>query len=545
MAGIAPGFAPSSPLLPGQGDDDEIKRLRSTNDLYTSYSHRWEMYLSAYEGGDNVAHRGNLERHPRESEADFEHRCRIVHYLNYCKPLVDFFTYFIFTETIQRDGGPDNAWYENFVKDVNKRGEDLTCFMKQVSDDFQIFGMSYILVDAPQNPLVDTEVEVLTQAVAEDLKLRPYWVLIKAPEIIDWDTDDFDNLTYVKRKQNTTKRVGGEKRQYEKYTEWYLDSVQVTYVDVTKSTDPKLSPELGVTLNNSLNEIPIQVVRFERSKRENFMGRSFLTDLAKNNIEVMNQTSLIQEFLYKQCFNMLAKESDSAIPTLDGNEGTIGVGNVIEYPKGGNAPMYVTPPVDPAEFLQNERRTIINEMFKCAAQDMMSELFNGQGSSGFSQAQSFSKTVPFISNRADTLEAAETGLMRRTMRYLNKTWNGKIKYKDRYEITNVADAMTQLTTLFRDLLMPSETFAKEELKRLVYELDGKLPPEKIEKIISEIEAMDFDEWAEAQKEALVGKGSSPAAQAAPKSTGTMQEIAAEAKSSVATTTKVRDKKNKK
>ncbi|HWV46123.1 MAG TPA: hypothetical protein VN039_08915, partial [Nitrospira sp.] len=376
--------------------------------------------------------------------------------------------------------------------------------------------------------------------------LRPYWVLLKAPEIIDWDIDPFERLLYLKRKEITSGRnQRNARRVYEKYTEWFPDRVDITYVDVTNAHEPKIVPSMGTTVPNRVGEIPIQIVRYERSKRYPYMGNSFLRDFSNNNLQVMNLTSLIDEFNYKQCFNILAKEEDAnALPLRDGNDGVVGVGNVMEYPKGAKPPAYITPPADPAKFMQSERDYIIQQMFKRAAQDMMSELFNGEGASGFSQAQSFAKTVPFISNRADTLEAAENALMTRTLKYLNKTWDGKIKYKDRYELTNITDALTQLLMLFRDLQLPSETFVKEELKRLVHEMDGKLPTDTLNKVLHEIDELDFDEWQEVQKEALVGKPSSPGEQNQPKSTGTTAEAASEAKAQTASTSKIRNKNNK-
>jgi hypothetical protein len=101
------------------------------------------------------------------------------------------------------------------------------------------------------------------------------------------------------------------------------------------------------------------------------------------------------------------------------------------------------------------------------------------------------------------------------MRYRGKEpWSGLIKYKDHYEVTSITDAISQLLMLFKDLALPSETFAKTQLKRLVAELDGKLPNEDALKINSEIEKMDFNEWSEEVRT----QSKSPAAQQKPQAT---------------------------
>lgn len=518
-----------------QGDKEakEIERLRSTHNLYKVYADQWETYLGAYEGGPEFASSNNIFRHFRENEQDFIDRAKRLHYINYCEQLVDFFTNFIFSETIDRNAGDgDTAFYEEFCENVDNKGNSIDEYMRMVSDEGQVFGMCYTLVDTPVAPAVP-EGTVLTKQQEIDNNIRPYWCFIRPDEILDWLVDDYDNFTYVKRRQvvsglDASRNISVR----EKYTEFFTDQIRVTEVDITDATKPQLGTP--ITTANTVGKIPLYVHRHKRSKRYPFMGNSFIRDFAYNNREIMNLTSLLQEFLYRQCFNLLAKEVDSAIPLISSQEGVIGTSNVIEYPKGARAPGYISPPADPAKFIQEERQLIKTEMFSRAAQDAMKDMYNGEGASGFSQAQSFSKTVPFISRRADILEAAENALMELTMERVSKEWKGRVKYKDHYEITNVTDAMTQFVMLTRDLSLPSETFDKTELKRFVKEFDGKLSPEVVDKIEKEIEAMDYPKWKELQEQALIGQpkqdGNSPAAQQKAKGSGTMKEAQAEAKS---------------
>jgi len=514
-----------------KADAQEIERLRSTNSIYKELVNEWKLYLASYEGGPDFANRDNLFKHQRENKEDFSDRAKRVHYLNYCAPLVDFFTNFIFSETIQREGGKSIDFYLQFIKDVDRRKSDVTRFMRRVCDDMQIYGMFYILVDTPSSPVG----AIVTKQDEKDRGIRPYWVPVPPDEVLDWVYDELGNLVYAKRKQIVQELTAFGISTIEKYTEWKTQEIVVSRVDVTDKNNPSyLGKEL---FTNSVNEVPLVSVIFKESKKFPNIGNSFLRDFAYNGREVMNLTSLLQEFLYRQCFNILAQETDENVPTVDQNEGNTGTSNVLEYPKGAHAPSYVSPPVEPAAFIQSERQGLISQMYRLAAQDLMGELFNGDKSSGFSQAQSFSKTIPFIANRADTLERAENRLMELTAKFMSASWDGKIKYKDHYEITNITDAITQLTSVFRDLGLPSETFAKQELKRLVHELDGKIPPETLVKIEKEIDEMDFGDWQEMQRQALVGRGSSPAEQQAPKSTGTMEEVAAEAKTTNTAATK--------
>lgn len=536
-------------------DEIEIKRLRSSNQLWNEYSINWAFYEAAFEGGDAFTTGNNLFKHTRETPDDYNDRVRRLHNQNYCEPLVSFYTNFIFSEVIDRNGGTNQAFYDVFRKNVNHRGDSVADFMREVSDDCQIYGMSYVIVDAP---VVDNT-KILTKQDEYDNKIAPYWCLVKPCEIKDWVVDQFGVFQYVKRMQ-ITRRVGSTgpvttapnpgMEEYttgldilsgistvEKYTEFYADRFVVTEVDVTEKDKPVL--KTPVVTPNPIKEIPIAVARHKRSKSNPEMGLSFLIDFAKNNREILNLTSLEQEFLYRQAFNILVRQTDSSIEMADQHEGVIGSANVMDYPLGVKAPAYVSPPADPAKYIEGKIARLKNDMYTRAAQDAMSELFNGEGSSGFSQSQSFSKTVPFISSRADELEKLENNLMRLTMKWLNKEWDGKIKYKDRYDLTNFSDALTQFQILARDLQIPSPVFVKAQLKRLAHEYDGKLSVEDSALIDQQIDQMNFLDWLETQKEALVGKpqGNSPGDQQ--KSKGLPTAAAAAAESQPAATNKIK------
>jgi len=431
--------------------------------------------------------------------------------VNYCDRLVDYFTNFIFSEPIVRQSNTE--FFRQFVTNVDKAGSSINQFMRGVCDNMQIFGMDYTLVDAPLKDGI-----VLSKADEIDLQVKPYWVSMTPIEVIDWAFDDFGNYIYFKRRQLIYTYSNGSKFTLEKFTEYTLDSIRITTVDLSERNKPSIISE--VVVPNSLGVIPIVCTKFKDSKLYKGVGNSFLIDFSYNNREIMNLTSVLQEFLYRQAFNILTVQTDISNA---GQPIVVGTTNTLEYPREADRPQYISPPVAPAEFLQSEIARIKSEMFSRAAQDTVNELFNGEGNSGFSQAQSFSRTTPFISTRADRLEETENKLMRLTFRYIDQEWDGRIKYKDRYEITNFADTLTQLLIICQDLKIPSETFVKEELKRVLREFDDKLPPDVKARIEKEVEAMSFKEW---QSEIGQNK-TSPGAQQKPKSSGTIQEISSE------------------
>lgn len=496
---IPSGAKKVSGILTGESLKELLARLRSEHPLYTKYKGLWKMYLDTFEGGPCMAQDVYLHKHMREADEDYQERLKRVHYTNYCEPLTTFFTDFIYTETIHRDGGSQNDLFTEFINNVNRKGDSITSFMADgVSNEYQIFGMAYGLVDAPPRPV---GVKIVTKADEAAYKLKPYWVLIRAAEVLDWGVDDFDQYVYFKRKQNVVDTDSlGRKVEIERYTEWTPLTITVTDVTKVKNVEQAVQTQRP----NELKKVPVVVARYTRSKEDPFMGLSFLRDLATDNIAVMNLTSLLDEFLYKQCFNILAMEMESDLPKADQEDGAMGTSNVLTYPKGMKAPQYITPSATPADKIAEERRTIVAEMYRRAAQDTVNELFNGGGSSGFSKAQSFRTTVPRIAHRAEVLEKFEIDMFKLTYEYMGEKWDGKIAYKDHYEITNLSDALSQMTTLFKDLLIPSETFAREEMNRMISLFDGKIAPDVLKKIRAEIDDADMTEWLDAQRLAFLG-----------------------------------------
>lgn len=498
--------------------NNELKELRSKHPLYEDTIEEWLFFLSAYEGGKKFASRTNLSKHSRENDQDFADRASRLHNTNYCDILVDFFTNFIFSEPIHRDGKDLSDFFDTFVQDVSRKGEGIEEFMRLVSDDMQIFGTAYVLVDAPRKP----DNVVISKADEQTLGIRPYWVLLKPYEVLNWVVDDFGVYQYFKFLKTRDALIDGKRVTYEVYTEITPLTYSVTTLDASSPVKPVIVSK--ETFSNELGRIPVGVAKYKESKSDPTLGLSFLRDFAYNQKEILNLTSLLQEFLYRQAFNILVREQSDTVPMAEQEAAVIGTSNLMEVPKGAKFPQYVSPASDPAAFIQTERDRLKNEMFTRAAQDVVNELFNGEGASGFSRAQSFSRTVPFIESRADVLEKLENVLMQFTAELTGREWHGKIKYKDRYEITNITDALTQLLMIFKDFKVPSETFVKEELKRIIAEFDDKLTPETIAKIGKEIDSMDFVSW----QQSMDAKSSSPGEQQKDKNTGTMAEAAAEA-----------------
>lgn len=488
-----PGGAPIT-----DADKREIDRLRSKHPEYRDKEEQWRFFAKAYEGGKAYVGEQTLHKHVRETQADFQDRLKRCSYRNYCAPLVDFIADFIFSQPISREADTAvKSDYAEFIKDVDEAGSDISTFMRELTQDLRIFGRVTVQQDKPAVP-AGTDVSKMSRQDQADQKLdKPYWIRLSPLEILDWAKTRKGDYAYVKRIEPVREvdPATFELKTFERYHEWTPANYKVTDIDVTHPDHPKLGMTT-VKPNPFAPVVPFDSADFKRGKTKKDSSLSFLEDIAYLNNDVFNFNSLGKEFLYKQCFNLYAMEAETSVPVADRQEGVQGTSNAVEVPKGGKFPEYISPDVAPAEHIQKETSIVVLEMYRIAAQDVLSELFAvTRSTSGDSGKQSFySRSVPAIAKQADVLQAFELRLCKRWAQIQKKDWkDGKIAYKDDYSITNLLDLITQLTQVFRSILLPSPTFIRAEWLRIIREMDRSIPADKLEKIAGELDKMSDED----------------------------------------------------
>jgi hypothetical protein len=492
---VAEGFIASQAVI-DQRDDAmkrKIERLRSKHDDYLADIGHWQFLMRAYEGGPTYVTKDTLFKHHREHQDDYTDRLKRAHYQNYTQPLVDFVPEHIFKDPIDRQAADDiAAEFDSFKRNVDLGGTEMSAFWQMVAEDARLFGKVFVQIDKLQVP-DGVDISQLSLQDSRDLGLgTPYFIRVLPMEVLDWQTDQFGNYTYIKRVEFTSDMVGEVERHLERYIEFKLDSITISVIDVTDPIRPKLIS--SSRRDNPWGFVPFIPVLNKRAKSNKDKGLSAVNDIAYQNRSVFNLTSLIDEFLYRQCFNILAMEKDTALPTREQVEGDIGTSNVLEVPRQANHfPAYVSPPVDPAKFIQEERAMTIAEMYRQAAQDVASELFARSNGSGDAAKQAFGRTVPTIARLADVLQNAEVKALTMWAKMQGKTWTGKVAYRDDYSITNLQDLLLQLATIFNTIKVLTPTFIREEWKRIIREFDGRITQEAKEAIYTEIDELSDDE----------------------------------------------------
>lgn len=484
-------------------EEKRLEQLYSTSASYDKNIERWLFFLRSYEGGPDYVGEDTLFKHMREDRESYNDRLDRAVYLNYCKGLVDFVPEFIFQTPVNRVPGP--AVQEEFKKfeiNVDRNGTHIDQFYRGAAEEARIYGLVWIGADKPKVP--EGEKEQLSVQRAQELAVdMPYLFVVRPPEVLDVIVDEFGRPEYFKRISRKRQYADGGVTEFDIITQWTPAEVITTTIDVTDQEKKRVAHE--DRLPNPWKAVPFVPLLHQRSKADKDDGISFLQDIAYQNRTVFNYTSLLEEFLSRQGYSFLAVETSARVPTRGDATSELGTSNVMEVPEGIKYPAYVTPPVDPAQFIQSERAALIVEMYRQAAQDLATEV-SATPASGDSLRQKFGRSIPVISRMADNLHQCEQEVLRLWAKMLKKDWaDGRVTYRSDYSAQSLMSMILELSAVLNNLKVLSPTFIREEWMRIIRELDGRIPRETMEAIRAEIDAIS--------DETLVGYYQAPAPQA--------------------------------
>ena len=449
--------------------------VERTYETYNEFCDGWNFYLNSYEGGEDYLRANYLYRHIKEDESDFRDRIQRSYYHNFCRTVVDTYIAHIFRKAnaIHRRAD-DGGEYERFLSNVDACGSSMNVFMQeQVAPAAQIFGQVFVVVDKPK-----FSGELKSKAEEREKGLEPYLVTIDPRDVVDFQLDSRGNFLWVRIRelkeqasdpfyQSNVSEV--EEFVYRTWTRegWFLHDSQGKLVEADE---------------HPLGRVPVVVVHNVESRKYPGFGVSALSDIAPINRSIYNWCSLNDEFLYRQCFNILA------MPEMPGvKRRKIGPGNALTYPiDAARPPHYIYPPVEPGEYLLRNIDAAIRQIYRLAVLGSAWGFETAQNVSGISKAYDLYQTNENLVKKAKNLEQAEAEIG-----VLWGLWEGKEGFKPTVEYPTdfkISDMAEDLKNDFAVLKMNiSESFNKAVKKRAATRYI-KLEPKEMEQVAAEIES---------------------------------------------------------
>jgi len=404
-------------------------QLAATHPEYASEVRKANFCLAAYAGGPDFVTAGNLFRHFRENPADYEDRLLRAYYTNYCRAVVRSYLNHISRRPpyVATSAALADTLGE-FTANVDRRGTTLTEFLfEQLAPLVLAMGWCGVLVDEPRK-------SPRLRSLADDREARvfPYLAIVTPDRITNWDIDEFGNFNWVRIRQPIqsdpdplapmARRAGFE------YLTWTREQWFVHDADAN----------LAASGSHNLRRVPLVVVYTERNLSREIAGVGLLNDIAYINREILNISSLIQEFLYRQCFNILAVPGRVNAAGEGTESFTLGVSNLLEYDAGSNGvPSYITPPTDPAEYLQKEREILIAEIYRTAIIADFSDA-NVRAQSGLSKEFDFHNANRSLAKIASNWEKATTKLLQIAFAWLGLEGETAVEFNKEFNIRDIA-----------------------------------------------------------------------------------------------------------
>jgi hypothetical protein len=403
--------------------------VERTYGMYDEFCRWWDFYLDSYEGGEEYLRANYLYRHVKENEGDFRDRIQRSYYYNFCRTVVDTYVAHIYRKVnaIYRRAD-DGGEYEKFLSDVDACGSTMNTFMQeQVAPAAQIFGQVFVVVDKPK-----FSGELKSKAEEREKGIRPYLVTIDPNDVVDFQLDSRGNFLWV-RIREVKERASGpfyksnasdeEEFVYRTWTRegWFVHDSQGNLLEADE---------------HRLGRVPVVTVYNVESRKYPGFGVSALSDIAPINRSIYNWCSLNDEFLYRQCFNILAMPEMPGIKTRK-----IGAGNALTYPiDAARPPHYIYPPVEPGEYLLRNIDAAVRQIYRLAVLGSAWGFETPQNTSGISKAYDLYQTNENLVKKAKNLEEAEA-----EVGVLWGLWEGKegfkptVEYPTDFKISDLAE----------------------------------------------------------------------------------------------------------
>ena len=452
--------------------------------LFTDKIGEWEFFRDAAIGGKEFA-TNNLFSHRLEDTDDLTQREERVYYLNYCDLLPDIYNYYIFRETIKR---PVDTNLEIFRDNCDRRGTDISSFIKKAGRYATIYGAVHILVDIPETGKVTP-----TVADIKDSGTAPYCTLLLPTQVKDWSVDDAGRLRWIIYEYEYYRDLDPKiEREIETHykvittEEWWIEDEDGNKVKFDEEGAKSEGP-------NGLGFIPIFTL-YNKEGEDDKVGESMLKDIAYINRIILNWCSLIDEQIERQTFSQLIVPDDGSMDEDEerGTDPLTKISTSVSFtfnPESRHPPAFIAPTTDTINTIWNLVLDHIKEIFRLAGlQGGTSDLYTSK--SGRQSQMSFKGVDSSLAEKSVTYQKAENGISK--LAYVQLGANIEefedVKYPTQFNTVALAEEVDSIIKVLERNF--SETLNKTLMKDIARKAIT-VTPESIKEIIeNEIDAGD-------------------------------------------------------
>ena len=473
-------------------NEQEFKIIAErSNEIYDSRETHNFINLLGWKGGTPYIDE-RLTRFPGEATEDwdggtrsdgsvFKGRKETAHVVPHLTRIVEKINQYVLGVNPKREGIS-----EEVEKDISANGESVTQIMKLANSYLTVNGWCWLGIDAP---FIAPE-EQISQEQKEMEKIRPYWKVYSALEVVDWKIDSTGNILWVLTEGWDYVADSPYEVPYsQRYRQlWELGGIVTKYLYDPKSNDKIVSKEV---MEISLKDIVPFVL----------VGKLDTEPIGFDNLESINRTILDLESCNRQNFynsvfpQMYVPASLLDVVMQKFNVDALEAVNMIvgyNYPiflsEGDATPGFIMPDASTIGTMRTELDSLRNELFNSVG--LMLQQDTKQVASAESKAWDHLDVEQVMKERASILQDAERKAVLISMQWDPEFPEWDPEYNSDFNITNFKEDIEALIKA-NDSNLPIEM--KQQIqKHILHILDKKIKisDEDKESIISSIDSID-------------------------------------------------------
>ena len=442
---------------------------------YIKSKDNWEFFLHSYEGGRQYFDHGvssYLYAHARETNADYKFRSKRAVFESISQVVVDTYKNHIRRKGITRKVSNPKSFGE-FFENCDRSGHNLDYFMLEKAFlSGQVFGACFILIDLPSNGS-----EISSEYHRKQSGIIPYLTCYYPTDLVNWqysngrfdwvfiEESDYEKIDNPLELKKTQKSISN-------YKVW-----TTTNYTILNSNGAEVD-----TQPHNWKCVPISIVYNRESLLYNLpIGLSAINLIAELDRKCFNLSSLLDEFLYRQCFAQLVLDKEMLGKILETGSTRVLLGDLESL-----QPYFLTPPSDPAQFIVAERNRTVEAAYRFAMIRDNSSIEKKGVESGVSKAYDLHDSNQNIAQKAKNCESAENNIHK-----LLEPFYGKVvaSYPTDFDIKSLNEELEQ-GLAFLKANLGSITYEKhKKLKLIARDLEN-TDPELLMQIKSEIDNND-------------------------------------------------------
>ena len=477
---------------------------------YFTLQSDWEKWRLTYRGGEEYRRKYLKQFTTREESSEFALRLAMTPIPAFAKAAINDIRNSLLqpmTDIIRKDGSePYTRAIAGFDMGVDRRGSSMNAFLGQtVLEELLVMGRVGVFVDAPQVQGNET--------LAEISGFRPYVYAYKVEDILSYACSnlerpsEFKSLLLRDRVVNYDGASGLPNAEITRFRHLWIDDstgqVHIQFYDADGSPiDRDGNPAGPVILN--MARIPFVLMD---------IGESLLVDVCEYQIALLNLVSSDVKYALSANFPFYTEQGDmrkvgghlkaAANPdgtATQGGQGAhdieikTGVAQGRRYDKDMDRPGFIHPSSEPLKAsmaLQDKLEKDIRKLVNLAVQTLATR------QSAESKSMDNQGLEAGLSHIGLKLESAERQIAEHWASYEEVNPKSRqipiIKYPDRYSLKSDSDRIEEANKLSKVIQdTPSKEARKELWKTLVTKLlGGRVNPDKLHKILAEIDAAKF------------------------------------------------------